>query len=67
MESAALVVQIKRAMMMVGVGFRDGRFDMRVTMGTDQYGLIHIQRGRRSKETPPPPAQPRRVQGARKA
>jgi hypothetical protein len=44
MESTALIVQIERAVMVVGVGARDSRSDMRVAVGGDWHRLIHIQR-----------------------
>ena len=44
MESAALVVQIQRAVMVVGVRVCHGRFHMRVAVGSDWRRLIHIQR-----------------------
>jgi hypothetical protein len=44
MEGAALIVQIERAVMVVGIGTRDSRSDMRVAMSGDWHRLIHIQR-----------------------
>jgi hypothetical protein len=44
MESTALIVQIERAVMVVCVGARDSRSDMRVAVGGDWHRLIHIQR-----------------------
>jgi hypothetical protein len=43
-ESTALIVQIERAVMVVGVGARDSRSDTRVAVGGDWRRLIHIQR-----------------------
>ncbi|MGZ3286029.1 MAG: hypothetical protein ACXU9A_25520, partial [Xanthobacteraceae bacterium] len=36
MESAALIVQTERAVMMVGIGSRDGRLDKRVSVGSNR-------------------------------
>ena len=36
-------MQIERAVMVVGIGIRDSRFDMRVPVGSDGRRLIHIQ------------------------
>jgi len=44
MESAALVVQIERAVMVVGVRVSHSRFHKRVAVGSDRRRLIHIQR-----------------------
>ena len=44
MESTALILQIERAVMVVGVRVRDSRSDMRVAVGSDWRCLIHIQR-----------------------
>jgi hypothetical protein len=44
MESTALIVQTEHAVMMVGIGVRDGRFDRKVPMGSDRRRFIHIER-----------------------
>ena len=44
MESAALVMQIEHAVMVVGVRVYHSRFHMRVAVGSDWRRLIHIQR-----------------------
>ena len=44
MEGAALIVQTEHAVMVVGIGIRDGRFGSRVPVGSDRRRFIHIQR-----------------------
>ncbi len=44
MQGAALIVQIERAVMVVDIGIRNSRFDIRMPVGSDRHSLIHIQR-----------------------
>ena len=67
MEGAALIVQTEHAVMVVGIGIRDGRFDSEGARGQRPAPLhTHSACGRRSKERPPPPARPRRAPAGRR-
>jgi hypothetical protein len=43
MEGAASIMQIKRAVVVIGIGGRQTRSDIRVSVARDRRGLIHIQ------------------------
>ncbi len=44
MEGAALIVQTEQAVMMVGIGTREGRIDRKVSVSSDRRRFIHIER-----------------------
>ena len=44
MEGAALIMQIKRAVMVVGIGIGQSWSYIRMSVARDRRGLIHIQR-----------------------
>jgi hypothetical protein len=44
MEGAALIVQTEQAVMMVGIGTREGRIDGKVSVSSDRRRFIHIER-----------------------
>ncbi len=43
MQGATLIVQVNHAVMVVGIGNSNSRFDVRMPVGSDGRGLIHIQ------------------------
>jgi hypothetical protein len=44
MEGAALIVQTEQAVMMVGIGTREGRIDRKVSVSSDRRRFVHIER-----------------------